>query len=133
MLPPDAVFAYKRVSTPPAQRTPWPNTVPVLTSASPWSTMLVALGSSPAVLNTTVSAESSAWPPEPSTAPPEPAELLQPLVEPGGSCALLHGHAITPARPGTHMSAPGEQYVYVMLIVMASEFVSIAARLPHPE
>ena len=35
MLPPLAIFVYKRLSTPPAHRTPWPNTVPLLASALP--------------------------------------------------------------------------------------------------
>src|SRR5690348_12280934 len=106
MAPPEAVFTYKRLSEPPAQRTPWPNVTPEEISALPCSRMLVAVGFSSVVLNTTVSPPSEAVPVELNSAPPVAEELSQPRLPPEGG--LAHGQASTPLEPGTQMSVPGE-------------------------
>src|SRR5262245_58139853 len=67
--------------------------------------MLVAVGFSPLVVNTTVSYEMRAMPVAASAAPPVFALLLQPTPLVAG--ALSHGHAITPLAPGSHIEAPG--------------------------
>src|SRR5262249_26035449 len=52
--PPEALFTYRRLGVPPAQRRPSPKGAPE-TEASPWRKIVVTVGSSPDDVNTTVS------------------------------------------------------------------------------
>src|SRR5262245_38430462 len=83
-LPPTAFREYRRFNVPPTHRMPCPKATPPATKPCPWSTMLKAVGFSPLVVNTSVSAERLVVPLAESTAPPVPAELSHPRVGPLG-------------------------------------------------
>src|SRR5213594_724237 len=85
---------------------PCPNTAPEAMNELPWSTMLVAVGFSPFVENTTVSFDSEAVPVEVSCAPPVADELSHPRGAPEGG--LLHGQISVVPGVGWHMSTPGD-------------------------
>src|SRR5688572_7450081 len=105
MLPPEAAFVYRRFSAPSTQRTPWPKTAPEPRNASPWSTMLSAVGPSPLVVSTSESSERRAMPDADRIAPPVPAALSHP--RPGALGGFEQGQAITPSTPGEHTLASG--------------------------
>src|SRR5262245_47433691 len=100
MLPPEAILTYIRLSCPPAQRTPSPNTCPAAITALPCSTMLDATGVSPCVVNTRLSVERFVNPLGVTNAPPVAEELSQPRPVPTGG--FEHGQVTTPAIPGSH-------------------------------
>src|SRR5690242_18507382 len=97
--PRTAVFTYRRLREPAAQRTPCPNGTPFAFAALPWSTRLGADGPSLSVVNTTVSFASDGIPAALSAAPPVEDELSQPRCAPDGG--FPQGQEATPAKPGS--------------------------------
>src|SRR5689334_16807757 len=89
--------------------------------------MLPAVGFSPFVVNTRVSAVSSACPLDVICAPPVLDELLQPLGEPPGG--FEQGQVGTEPTPGWQISVPGGKMPRSRRNVSATLLLSPATRL----
>src|SRR5215831_17726860 len=87
--------------------------MPELAREVPWSRMLVAVGFSPLVVKTRLSAPRYESPEAASDAPPVAAELSQPRPGPDGGFA--HGQPITPERPGSQVLANTGRSASIML------------------
>src|SRR6187549_2372203 len=105
-VPPDVVFVPRRITLPPAQRTPSPKTMPSppLICASPWKKSADVVGGRLDAMSTSESFEMLATPVAPSAPPPVVNEFSQPRP----AVPLVHGQAApvpSPAQnttPGVH-------------------------------
>src|SRR4029079_10415513 len=88
---PAAMYVRKRITDPPAQRSPSPNTdpVPPPVCVVPWKNNVLDMGKPSAVNNTVWLARLS--PPDARTPAPTPSELRQPTWAATG-LLLPHGH-----------------------------------------
>src|SRR5258706_10892128 len=89
------------------QRTPCPNAIPAGRTVLPWSRIVCAVGFSPLLVSSRLSAARLAAPLATMLAPPVDALLSQPRSGPAGG--FEHGQPITPAVPGVQKGTPGVQ------------------------